>query len=94
MGAARWLLCHQELAEVILQSRGTVTQHSKVEHATAMWSEREMGLYARHMFGRSAMKMEREFLVIPVGVAPTFILTGLWRFWSVYKEQYRRRKKW
>lgn len=40
------------------------------------------------------MKMEREFLVIPVGVEPTFILTGLWRFWSVYKEQYRRRKKW
>lgn len=79
---------------MILQSRGTVTQHSKVEHATAMWSEREMGLYARHMFGRSAMKMEREFLVIPVGVAPTFILTGLWRFWSVNKEQYRRRKKW
>lgn len=39
------------------------------------------------------MKMEREFLVIPVGVAPAFILTGLWRFWSVYKEQYRRRKK-
>lgn len=78
---------------MILQSRGTATQHSKVEHATAMWSEREMGLYARHMFCRSAMKMEREFLVIPVGVAPTFILTGLWRFWSV-KEQYRRRKKW
>lgn len=78
---------------MILQSRGTATQHSKVEHATATWSEREMGLYARHMFCRSAMKMEREFLVIPVGVAPTFILTGLWRFWSV-KEQYRRRKKW
>lgn len=58
---------------MILQSRGTATQHSKVEHATAMWSEREMGLYARHMFCRSAMKMEREFLVIPVGVAPTFM---------------------